>query len=148
MSWYLYPIFGIYLISCLILVVVVLLQSGKGDAASAFGGGVGNTAFGPRGAATTLSKVTMGAAVAFMLFAFIFSLPGVLKGSSVAHGIVDKPAPAPAKTPTQPAVAPEQPKAEDKKAEEKKEAGKEEKKEEKKGEATAPAEKPADNPTK
>lgn len=146
MSWYIYPIFGIYLISCLILIVVVLLQSGKGDAASAFGGGIGNAAFGPRGAATTLAKVTMGAAVAFMLFAFIFSLPGVLKSGSVAYGIADKPVqqqPAPPQQPAQPAAAPEQPKAE-----EKKEEKKEESKEEKKGEATAPAEKSEDKPAK
>ncbi len=123
MSWYLYPVFGVYLISCLILIVVVLLQSGKGDAASAFGGGVGNAAFGPRGAATTLAKVTMGAAIAFMLFAFIFSLPGVLKSSSVAYGIADKPVqqqPAP-QQPVQPATAPEQPKAGEKKEENKEE---------------------------
>ncbi|MCS6886350.1 MAG: preprotein translocase subunit SecG [Acidobacteriota bacterium] len=90
MSWYIYPLFGIYLITCLVLIVVVLLQPGKGDAASALGGGIGSAAFGPRGAATTLAKVTMGAAATFMLLAFVFSIPGVLKSGSVAYEIADE----------------------------------------------------------
>ena len=60
---------------CLLLVLIVLLQSGKGaDLAGAFGGGGSQTAFGARGTATFLSKLTTGAAVIFMLTSFTLSL--------------------------------------------------------------------------
>jgi preprotein translocase subunit SecG len=58
----------IHIIICFFLIVVVLLQSGKAaDLAGAFGGMGSQTAFGPRGAATLLSKATTIAAVLFML---------------------------------------------------------------------------------
>lgn len=111
MPWYSYILFGVYIISCFILIGVVLLQSGKGDIASAFGGGGSQTAFGPRGAASTLTRVTMGAAIAFMALSFIFTIPGVLSSGSVAHGIEDAPEAAKPATPapTQPAPLPVQP---------------------------------------
>ena len=58
----------IHIVVCLFLIIVVLLQSGKAaDLAGAFGGMGSQTAFGPRGAATMLSKATTFAAVVFML---------------------------------------------------------------------------------
>lgn len=58
----------VHVLICLFLIVVVLLQSGKAaDLAGAFGGMGSQTAFGPRGAATLLSKATTVAAVLFML---------------------------------------------------------------------------------
>src|SRR5258708_372460 len=58
----------IYVIVCFFLVVVVLLQSGKAaDLAGAFGGMGSQTAFGPRGSATVLSKATTIAAAVFMV---------------------------------------------------------------------------------
>ena len=58
----------IHVIVCLFLIIVVLLQSGKAaDLAGAFGGMGSQTAFGPRGAATLLSKATTIAAVVFMI---------------------------------------------------------------------------------
>ncbi len=58
----------IHVIVCLFLVIVVLLQSGKAaDLAGAFGGMGSQTAFGPRGAATVLSKATTIAAALFMV---------------------------------------------------------------------------------
>ncbi len=58
----------LHVIVCLFLVIVVLLQSGKAaDLAGAFGGMGSQTAFGPRGAATVLSKATTVAAALFML---------------------------------------------------------------------------------
>jgi len=58
----------IHVVVCLFLVIVVLLQSGKAaDLAGAFGGMGSQTAFGPRGAATVLSKATTIAAAVFML---------------------------------------------------------------------------------
>lgn len=58
----------IHVIVCVFLVIVVLLQSGKAaDLAGAFGGMGSQTAFGPRGATTVLSKATTVAAGLFML---------------------------------------------------------------------------------
>ena len=58
----------LHVIICFFLIVVVLLQSGKAaDLAGAFGGMGSQTAFGPRGSATLLSKATTMAAVLFML---------------------------------------------------------------------------------
>lgn len=53
---------------CLILIIAVLLQSGKaGDLAGAFGGAGSQSVFGPRGVASLLSKVTTISAVLFMV---------------------------------------------------------------------------------
>ena len=58
----------IHIIVCFILIVAVLLQSGKSaDLAGAFGGAGSQTVFGPRGAATILSKATTICAILFML---------------------------------------------------------------------------------
>ncbi|MBP1660746.1 MAG: secG [Candidatus Aminicenantes bacterium] len=58
----------LHVIVCLILIFAVLLQSGKAaDLAGAFGGGGSQTAFGSRGTATLLSKVTTASAIIFML---------------------------------------------------------------------------------
>jgi preprotein translocase subunit SecG len=93
----------IFVIVCLFLILVVLLQSGKGgDVAAAFGGSGSQTAFGPRGAQKPLEKATIVAAMLFMLLALIFSLPGI-----GTHSVVDEGAPAPTPTPvTAPAAAP------------------------------------------
>ena len=65
----------IHVIVCLLLILIVLLQSGKGaDLAGAFGGGGSQTAFGARGTATFLSKLTTAAAVIFMATSFTLSL--------------------------------------------------------------------------
>ena len=59
---------AIHIIVCLILIIAVLLQSGKaGDLAGAFGGAGSQSVFGPRGVATILSKVTTISAVLFMV---------------------------------------------------------------------------------
>ncbi len=63
-----YAIATLHVIVCVILVLVVLLQSGKGaDLAGAFGGGATQTAFGSRGPASFLSKMTTVAAIVFMV---------------------------------------------------------------------------------
>ncbi|HYX52021.1 MAG TPA: preprotein translocase subunit SecG [Candidatus Limnocylindrales bacterium] len=59
---------AIHVIVCAILIVVVLLQHGKSaDIAATFGGMGSQTAFGPRGAATALSRLTTWCAIIFML---------------------------------------------------------------------------------
>ena len=63
-----YSVATLHVIMCVILVLVVLLQSGRGaDLAGAFGGGATQTAFGSRGPASFLSKMTTIAAVVYML---------------------------------------------------------------------------------
>ena len=58
----------IHVVVSLALILIVLLQTGKGaEMGAGFGGGSNQTIFGSRGAATFLSKITTGAAVMFML---------------------------------------------------------------------------------
>ncbi|HEY0564182.1 MAG TPA: preprotein translocase subunit SecG [Terriglobales bacterium] len=65
----------IHVLTCLFLIAVVLLQSGQSaDLAGAFGGQGSQTAFGPRGATTVLSKATTTAAVLFMLTSITLSI--------------------------------------------------------------------------
>ncbi len=65
----------IHVVVCLFLIAVVLLQSGKAaDLAGAFGGMGSQTAFGPRGAATVLSKATTIAAILFMVTSLSLSI--------------------------------------------------------------------------
>ncbi len=60
---------------CVFLILVVLLQTGKGaDVAAAFGAASTQTAFGARGAATLLSKLTTGSAIIFMVTSFTLAL--------------------------------------------------------------------------
>jgi len=69
-----YAIIMLHVLVCLILILVVLLQSGKGaDLSGAFGGGATQTAFGSRGPASFLSKVTTGAAILFMITSIALS---------------------------------------------------------------------------
>src|SRR5512143_4099315 len=80
----------VHVIVCLFLIAVVLLQSGKsGDLAAAFGGQGSQTAFGPRGAATALSKATTWSAIIFMLTSITLSIYVSRKGgpSSVLSGV-------------------------------------------------------------
>ena len=90
---------GFFILNCLVLIIVVLLQSGKAaDLAGAFGGAGSQTAFGPRGAANVLSKATTWCAVMFMLCAMAMVLrtdKAVGQGSSILEK-VSKPAPKPA----------------------------------------------------
>jgi preprotein translocase subunit SecG len=65
----------IHVVVCIFLIIVVLLQSGKAaDLAGAFGGMGSQTAFGPRGSATLLSKATTVSAVIFMLTSLSLSI--------------------------------------------------------------------------
>ena len=65
----------VHIIVCLFLIIVILLQSGKAaDLAGAFGGMGSQTAFGPRGSQTLLSKATTASAVVFMLTSMSLSI--------------------------------------------------------------------------
>ena len=103
-----YLITVVHVIVCFFIIVVVLLQSGKsGDISAAFGGQGSQTAFGPRGAASALSKATTWSAVAFMLTSISLSIYASKHSgpSSVLQGIKSQP------TKTQPAPKPAAPPA-------------------------------------
>jgi len=89
----------IHVIVCLSLIMIVLLQTGKGaDMGAAFGGGSSQTLFGSTGAATFLSKATTVAAVVFMLTSFTLAyMSSNRAGSSVMS---DTKAPIEQKAPT------------------------------------------------
>ena len=108
-----YILYSLFILSCLVLVVVILLQPGKADAGALFSNTLSSTAFGPRGTASLLAKITIGAAVAFMLIALALGLP-ILSGSrSVLQSVpesapVATPTPSPAQqsSPAAPAASP------------------------------------------
>ena len=62
-----YALYTVHVLVCLFLILVVLLQQGKGADLSVFGGGGTQTAFGARGAATLLHKLTVFSFVAFIM---------------------------------------------------------------------------------
>jgi preprotein translocase subunit SecG len=95
MAFLYYLIIFLHVVACLFLIAVVLLQQGKGqDLASAFGGGGTQTAFGPRGSATVLSRATTILAGLFMITSLALS---ILRPSR--SGVLDA-VPAVATTPT------------------------------------------------
>src|ERR1700682_4147275 len=78
----------LHILVCGLLIIVVLLQSGEAaDLAGAFGGAGSQTAFGPRGAATFLSKATTWCAIMFMLTSMAMTMrqnsTAAASGSSV-----------------------------------------------------------------
>jgi preprotein translocase subunit SecG len=101
-----YVLVPIYVIVCVFLVLVVLLQQGKGaDVSAAFGASSSQTTFGARGATTLLEKITTWSFVAFSVLAVVISLMQTRPRSSVlakaksaapAKAAVPAPAPAPA----------------------------------------------------
>jgi len=65
----------VHIVVCLLLIIVVLLQSGKSaDLAGAFGGYGSQSTFGPRGAATILSKMTTILAIMFMVLTLLLMI--------------------------------------------------------------------------
>jgi preprotein translocase subunit SecG len=102
-----------FVLNCLVLIIVVLLQSGKAaDLAGAFGGAGSQTAFGPRGAATILSQATTWCAIMFMICAMALVLRtdrATEQNGSILQK-VSKPAPKPApvtSVPAKPQPAPQ-----------------------------------------
>ncbi len=77
----------LYIIACVLLILFVLLQPGKSDAAAVFGGGANSSAFGPRGTQTVMAKITITAAIVFFITAFLFSIPGLFSPGSVGESV-------------------------------------------------------------
>jgi len=101
-----YLVTTVHILVCFFIIIVVLLQSGKsGDISAAFGGQGSQTAFGPRGAASALSKATTWSAILFMLTSITLSVYASRRGgpTSVLQGIKSQP------TKTQPAAPAQKP---------------------------------------
>ncbi|SPF46447.1 Protein translocase subunit secG [Candidatus Sulfopaludibacter sp. SbA4] len=99
----------VHIAVCIFLIIVVLLQSGKAaDLAGAFGGMGSQTAFGPRGSATLLSRATTVSAILFMVTSLSLSILATRSaglGTTVLEDVQQKTAPAksqPAPTPGKP----------------------------------------------
>jgi preprotein translocase subunit SecG len=98
----------VYIFVCFFLILVVLLQQGKGaDIAGAFGGGGSQTAFGARGATTLLHKLTTGAFIGFIVLALALTLLEARPKSSVVRTLPAKAATE--KAPVPPAAKPAAP---------------------------------------
>ena len=101
-----YILYGLFILACIVLVVVILLQPGKADAGALFSNTLSSTAFGPRGTASLLAKITIGAGAAFMLIALALGLPMLTGSRSVLQSQAES-APTATATPT-PAPSPAQ----------------------------------------
>jgi preprotein translocase subunit SecG len=104
----------LHVLVCGLLIVVVLLQSGEAaDLAGAFGGAGSQTAFGPRGAATFLSKATTWCAIMFMLTSMALTMhqntQGAVAGRSVLQQFSKTAKPTAPAVPAAPAPAPAAP---------------------------------------
>ena len=79
----------IHVIVCIALIMIVLLQTGKGaDMGAAFGGGASQTLFGSTGASTFLSKATTAAAIVFMITSLTLAyMSGDKTGGSIMSDV-------------------------------------------------------------
>ena len=101
----------VHVLVCIFLIIVVLLQSGKAaDLAGAFGGMGSQTAFGPRGSATLLSKATTISAIIFMITSMALSILAT-RGSSVTGNSILNRKPVTTSAPAAPATKPAAPTA-------------------------------------
>ena len=90
----------LFFVACIVLIGSVLLQPGKTDAGALFTSNISNAAFGPRGTASVLSKITIVAASCFMVLALLISMPALQGGVSVLQTTTaESPAEAPAEQP-------------------------------------------------
>jgi len=98
-----YLLYAIHVLVCLFLILVVLLQQGKGADLSVFGGGSTQTAFGARGATTLLHKLTVGSFLVFILTTLLIGLDATRRsGGTLMEGAETESAPA---VPAQPVPA-------------------------------------------
>jgi preprotein translocase subunit SecG len=107
-----YLLEAVHVLVCVFLILVVLLQQGKGADLSVFGGGSTQTAFGARGATTLLHKLTVASFVIFIVTTVSIALvkgqtgtvmSGAASKAAATKTVPAKPAPA---VPAAPAPAP------------------------------------------
>jgi preprotein translocase subunit SecG len=115
-GWRVIPVLvTLHILVCFVLIIVIMLQSGSAaDLAGAFGGAGSQTAFGPRGAATFLSRATTWCAIVFMMTSLALSVKRspneeVGTGSVLEQTQKSGTAPAPAKPAQAPIQIPIQP---------------------------------------
>jgi preprotein translocase subunit SecG len=84
-----YLLYALHILVCVFLILVVLLQQGKGADLSVFGGGSTQTAFGARGAATLLHKLTVASFIVFIITTMGIAMMSGLVGSSVIDDDVE-----------------------------------------------------------
>lgn len=98
MNAFLYGFIAVlHVVVCLILVVIVLLQTGKGaDIGATFGGGGSQTVFGSRGPTTFFHYLTTGSAVLFMFTSMFLSCSPGPRGTT--GSVIDEPTPTPEAT--------------------------------------------------
>jgi preprotein translocase subunit SecG len=109
----LYALYTLFVLSCIVIIVSILLQPGKADAGALFTSSVSSTAFGPRGTQTLLAKITIFAAITFMLSALFISVPYFAGSRSVLQSVDEQPAPATTPAPAQQQTIPAAPVATD-----------------------------------
>jgi len=96
----------LYIFVCLFLIMVVLLQQGKGaDLAGAFGGGGSQTSFGPRGSTNIMHRMTTGAFILFVLLCLALTILSGKQRTSVMEGVPPA-VPVDASQPAEPALEP------------------------------------------
>jgi preprotein translocase subunit SecG len=98
----------LYVLVCIFLILVVLLQQGKGaDLAGAFGGGGSQTSFGPRSASNIMHRMTTGSFILFVVLSLALAILSGKKHTSVMEsGEIPAPAPVAVESvePVEPAV--------------------------------------------
>ena len=78
----------LYVLVCIFLILVVLLQQGKGaDLAGAFGGGGSQTSFGPRSASNIMHRLTTGSFVLFVVLSLALAILSGKQGTSVMESV-------------------------------------------------------------
>jgi preprotein translocase subunit SecG len=78
----------LYVLVCIFLVLVVLLQQGKGaDLAGAFGGGGSQTSFGPRSASNIMHRMTTGSFVLFVVLSLALAILSGKQRTSVMDAV-------------------------------------------------------------
>ena len=101
----------VHVLVCVALILIVLLQAGKGAEMGAAFGGASQTIFGSAGAMGFLSKLTTFAAVIFMITSLLLTFSSARKGSTIMK---ERPAPtapaAPSQVPVEPPVPVPEPK--------------------------------------
>lgn len=96
-----YAVIVVHVLVCFFLIGVVLIQQGRSaDLAGAFGGQGSQTAFGPRAAASMLTRVTTWAAVIFMCTSLTLVI--LYQRSTGTHSVLEGSKPAPASAPAKP----------------------------------------------
>src|SRR5579859_7113297 len=106
LGWhYNFVLVTLHILVCFVLVIVIMLQSGNAaDLAGAFGGAGSQTAFGPRGAATFLSRATTWCAIVFMMTSLTLSVKRAPTGAVSTGSVLEEAQPTSAPKPATPSA--------------------------------------------